>query len=182
MDECLFSVHYNVPCALSPPLFCLFPICIDYCALGLGVPLQWGATHMHWHYAAYATYGLIDETGRDAGVGFTPSTSAQSVNGQKTGVRGGRQWGTVGEGAVGRQVGGAWVGASHAWLCWVFPVGCRLPSPPPTSYYSWRHARPSRGWTSAKHATDKRRAHRPLGRRWLGNCGDSLPPAFFPPT
>ncbi|KAK1868906.1 hypothetical protein I4F81_011388 [Pyropia yezoensis] len=46
---------------------------------------EWGATHMHWHYAAYATYGLIDETGRDAGVGFTPSTSAQSVNGQKTG-------------------------------------------------------------------------------------------------
>ncbi|GAB0492065.1 hypothetical protein MMPV_003324 [Pyropia vietnamensis] len=46
---------------------------------------EWGATHMHWHYAAYAAYELIDETGRDAGVGFTPSTSAQSVNGQKTG-------------------------------------------------------------------------------------------------
>jgi len=42
---------------------------------------------MHWHYAAYAAYELIDDTGRDAGVGFTPSTSAQTVNGQKTGVR-----------------------------------------------------------------------------------------------
>eukprot|EP00170_Pyropia_yezoensis_P007491 contig_30727_g7514 len=41
---------------------------------------------MHWHYAAYATYELIDETGRDAVVGFTPSTSAQSVNGQKPGI------------------------------------------------------------------------------------------------
>ncbi|OSX68322.1 hypothetical protein BU14_3011s0001, partial [Porphyra umbilicalis] len=46
---------------------------------------EWGRSHMHWHYAAYAAYELIDDTGRDAGVGFTPSTSAQTVNGQKTG-------------------------------------------------------------------------------------------------